>query len=165
MTTSFSLRTLSRDDILHHLPALSEILASCVNGGASVSFMRAFRAANGDNVLATHCPTAWRPGAHCAGRLRRGGTSRWHRATYHQSTRKPAPSSGCRQIIGSPKCPPPRDRPGIDERAGAHCPAGKEDGAGAGHGDRQRGRNSSMPAAAGKKWGNSALCANARRRK
>ncbi|MFO5540683.1 hypothetical protein ACLBPU_27770, partial [Klebsiella pneumoniae] len=30
MTTSFSLRTLSRDDILHHLPALSEILASCV---------------------------------------------------------------------------------------------------------------------------------------
>ncbi|MDR8340149.1 GNAT family N-acetyltransferase, partial [Acinetobacter baumannii] len=24
MTTSFSLRTLSRDDILHHLPALSE---------------------------------------------------------------------------------------------------------------------------------------------
>lgn len=39
MTTSFSLRTLSRDDILHHLPALSEILASCVNGGASVSFM------------------------------------------------------------------------------------------------------------------------------
>ncbi len=34
MTTSFSLRTLSRDDILHHLPALSELLASCVNGGA-----------------------------------------------------------------------------------------------------------------------------------
>lgn len=25
MTTSFSLRTLSRDDILHHLPALSEL--------------------------------------------------------------------------------------------------------------------------------------------
>ncbi|HGS6867599.1 TPA: GNAT family N-acetyltransferase, partial [Klebsiella variicola subsp. variicola] len=25
MTTSFSLRTLSRDDILHHLPALSDI--------------------------------------------------------------------------------------------------------------------------------------------
>ena len=42
MTTSFSLRTLSRDDILHHLPALSEILASCVNGGASVSFMLPF---------------------------------------------------------------------------------------------------------------------------
>lgn len=42
MTTSFSLRTLTRDDILHHLPALSEILASCVNGGASVSFMLPF---------------------------------------------------------------------------------------------------------------------------
>ena len=42
MTTSFSLRTLSRDDILHDLPALSEILASCVNGGASVSFMLPF---------------------------------------------------------------------------------------------------------------------------
>ncbi len=44
MTTSFSLRTLSRDDILHHLPALSDILASCVNGGASVSFMLPFSA-------------------------------------------------------------------------------------------------------------------------
>lgn len=42
MITSFSLRTLSRDDILHHLPALSDILASCVNGGASVSFMLPF---------------------------------------------------------------------------------------------------------------------------
>ncbi|HBR0964713.1 TPA: GNAT family N-acetyltransferase [Klebsiella quasipneumoniae subsp. similipneumoniae] len=42
MTTSFSLRTLSRDDILHHLSALSDILASCVNGGASVSFMLPF---------------------------------------------------------------------------------------------------------------------------
>ncbi len=38
MTTSFHCAR-SRDDILHHLPALSEILASCVNGGASVSFM------------------------------------------------------------------------------------------------------------------------------
>ena len=44
MTTSFSLRTLSRDEILHHLPALSDILASCVNGGASVSFMLPFSA-------------------------------------------------------------------------------------------------------------------------
>ncbi|HHS9509501.1 TPA: N-acetyltransferase family protein [Klebsiella quasipneumoniae subsp. quasipneumoniae] len=42
MIASFSLRTLSRDDILHHLPALSDILASCVNGGASVSFMLPF---------------------------------------------------------------------------------------------------------------------------
>ena len=39
MTTSFSLRTLSRDDILEHLPELTDILVSCVNGGASVSFM------------------------------------------------------------------------------------------------------------------------------
>jgi ribosomal protein S18 acetylase RimI-like enzyme len=42
MTTSFSLRTLSRDDILEHLPALTDILVSCVNGGASVSFMLPF---------------------------------------------------------------------------------------------------------------------------
>ena len=32
MTTSFSLRTLSRDDILEHLPELTDILVSCVNG-------------------------------------------------------------------------------------------------------------------------------------
>ena len=42
MTTSFSLRTLSRDDILEHLPELTDILVSCVNGGASVSFMLPF---------------------------------------------------------------------------------------------------------------------------
>lgn len=76
MTTSFSLRTLSRDDILHHLPALSEILASCVNGGSLGELYAAFRAANGDNVLATHCRQRGGRGAHCAGRLRRGGTSR-----------------------------------------------------------------------------------------
>ena len=151
MTTSFSLRTLSRDDILHHLPALSEILASCVNGGASVSFMLPFAPQT--------AITFWQRTA----RLRRGGTSRWHRATYHQSTGKPAPSSGCRQIIGSPKCPPPGDRPGVDERAGAHCPAGKEDGAGAGHGDRQRGGTVLCPLRLGKSGGNSALCADARR--
>ena len=42
MTTSFSLRTLSRDDILEHLSQLTDILVSCVNGGASVSFMQPF---------------------------------------------------------------------------------------------------------------------------
>ncbi|WP_142502003.1 GNAT family N-acetyltransferase [Klebsiella sp. 2680] len=42
MTTSFSLRTLSRDDILEFLPQLTDVLVSCVNGGASVSFMLPF---------------------------------------------------------------------------------------------------------------------------
>ncbi len=112
MTTSFSLRTLSRDDILHHLPALSEILGKLRQRRRLGELYAAFRAANGDNVLATHCRQRGGRGAHCAGRLRRGGTSRWHRATYHQSTGKPAPSSGCRQIIGSPKCPPPGGSPG-----------------------------------------------------
>lgn len=42
MTTSISLRTLSRDDILANLCQLSDILTSCVNGGASVSFMQPF---------------------------------------------------------------------------------------------------------------------------
>ncbi|MGO2725644.1 MAG: GNAT family N-acetyltransferase [Raoultella ornithinolytica] len=42
MTTSFSLRTLSRADILENLSPLSDILADCVNGGASVSFMLPF---------------------------------------------------------------------------------------------------------------------------
>jgi hypothetical protein len=36
------LRTLSRDDILENLSPLSDILADCVNGGASVSFMLPF---------------------------------------------------------------------------------------------------------------------------
>lgn len=163
MTTSFSLRTLSRDDILHHLPALSEILASCVNGGASVSFMLPFAPQT--------AITFWQRTADSVAAGERivlaafdAENIRWHRATYHQSTRKPAPSSGCRQIIGSPKCPPPGDRPGIDERAGAHCPAGKEDGAGAGHGDRQRGGTVLCPLRLGKSGGNSALCADARRR-
>ena len=44
MTTSFFLRTLSRDEILEHLPQLSDILSDCVNGGASVSFMQPFSA-------------------------------------------------------------------------------------------------------------------------
>ncbi len=42
MTTSFSLRTLSRADILENLSPLSDILADCVNSGASVSFMLPF---------------------------------------------------------------------------------------------------------------------------
>ena len=164
MTTSFSLRTLSRDDILHHLPALSEILASCVNGGASVSFMLPFApqtaitfwqrtadsVAAGERIVLAAFDAEERP----------VGTVQL--ITSQQE--KPAPSSGCRQIIGSPKCPPQGDRPGVDERAGAHCPAGKEDGAGAGHGDRQRGGTVLCPLRLGKSGGNSALCADARRR-
>lgn len=42
MNTSFSLRTLSSDDIREHLSDLTAILVSCVNGGASVSFMLPF---------------------------------------------------------------------------------------------------------------------------
>ena len=42
MTASFSLRTLSRADILENLSPLSDILADCVNSGASVSFMLPF---------------------------------------------------------------------------------------------------------------------------
>lgn len=39
MATSISLHTFSRNDILHHLDALTDILENCINGGASVSFM------------------------------------------------------------------------------------------------------------------------------
>ncbi|STU76576.1 N-acetyltransferase GCN5 [Klebsiella pneumoniae subsp. ozaenae] len=148
MTTSFSLRTLSRDDILHHLPALSEILASCVNGGASVSFMLPFApqtaitfwqrtadsVAAGERIVLAAFDAEERP----------VGT-----VHYHQSP-KTSPIERMRQIIGSPKCPPPGDCPGVDERAGAHCPAGKEDGAGAGHGDRQRGGTVLCPQRLGK---------------
>ncbi|WP_414163717.1 GNAT family N-acetyltransferase [Superficieibacter sp. BNK-5] len=39
MATSISLHTFSRNDILLHLDALTDILENCINGGASVSFM------------------------------------------------------------------------------------------------------------------------------
>lgn len=42
MAPSFTLRTLSRDDILLHLNELADILINCVEGGASVSFMLPF---------------------------------------------------------------------------------------------------------------------------
>lgn len=42
MTTTLSVRMLSRDDICTHSDALSDILENCVNGGASVSFMLPF---------------------------------------------------------------------------------------------------------------------------
>ncbi|WP_434641043.1 GNAT family N-acetyltransferase [Klebsiella sp. I138] len=42
MTTSFSLRTLSCNDILDNISSLSDVLTDCVNGGASVSFMLPF---------------------------------------------------------------------------------------------------------------------------
>ena len=61
MITSFSLRTLSRDDILHP-SGIKRYPASCVNGGASVSFMlplvRKRRRPSGNMS-----PTAWRPGS------------------------------------------------------------------------------------------------------
>lgn len=136
MTTSFSLRTLSRDDILHHLPALSEILASCVNGGASVSFMLPFApqtaitfwqrtadsVAAGERIVLAAFDAEERP-VGTVQLITSQPENQPHRADVakllvHQNVRRQG------------------NRPGVDERAGAHCPAGKEDGAGAGHGDR-----------------------------
>lgn len=48
MATPISLRTLTRESILESLPQLNEILASCVNGGASVSFMQPFSPDTGE---------------------------------------------------------------------------------------------------------------------
>jgi len=42
MNTSLQIKTLTREEILTHLDALSAILENCVNGGASVSFMLPF---------------------------------------------------------------------------------------------------------------------------
>lgn len=48
MATPISLRTLTSESILESLPQLNEILASCVNGGASVSFMQPFSPDTGE---------------------------------------------------------------------------------------------------------------------
>lgn len=42
MIAPFTLHTFSEADILAHLEPLSDVLSSCVNGGASVSFMLPF---------------------------------------------------------------------------------------------------------------------------
>lgn len=42
MHASFTLHTFSETDIMTHLDALADVLANCVNGGASVSFMLPF---------------------------------------------------------------------------------------------------------------------------
>ncbi len=42
MTSPLHIKTLSREEILSHLSALTDILFNCVNGGASVSFMLPF---------------------------------------------------------------------------------------------------------------------------
>lgn len=164
MTTSFSLRTLSRDDILHDLPALSEILASCVNGGASVSFMLPFApqtaitfwqrtadsVAAGERIVLAAFDAEERP-VGTVQLITSQPENQPHRADVakllvHQNVRR----QGIAQALMS--------------ETGAHCPAGKEDGAGAGHGDRQRGGTVLCPLRLGKSGGNSALCADARRR-
>lgn len=53
MTTSFSLRTLSRADILENLSPLSDILADCVTA-VPPSVLCCLFVANGANVLAAH---------------------------------------------------------------------------------------------------------------
>ena len=42
MNSPMLIKPLSRQDILSHIDALSDILVNCVNGGASVSFMLPF---------------------------------------------------------------------------------------------------------------------------
>lgn len=42
MTPSMPVHSFSRDEILSNIDALADILANCVNGGASVSFMAPF---------------------------------------------------------------------------------------------------------------------------
>lgn len=163
MTTSFSLRTLSRDDILHHLPALSDILASCVNGGASVSFMLPFS-------LQT-ATTFWQRTADSVAAGERIVLAALNADSRPVGTvqliisqpEKSAASRGCRQTFGSPKCPPPGYCQRADGGAGANRSPEREDSAGAGHGDRQRGGAVLCSLRLGKSGGNSALCADARR--
>lgn len=152
MTTSFSLRTLSRDDILHHLPALSEILASCVNGGASVSFMLPFApqtaitfwqrtadsVAAGERIVLAAFDAEERP-VGTVQLITSQPENQPHRADVakllvHQNVRR----QGIAQALMS-------ELERIAGGKGRRCWCWTRRPA--------AGRNSSMPAAAGKKWG------------
>lgn len=154
MTTSFSLRTLSRDDILHHLPALSEILASCVNGGASVSFMLPFApqtaitfwqrtadsVAAGERIVLAAFDAEERP-VGTVQLITSQPENQPHRADVakllvHQNVRR----QGIAQALMS-------ELERIARGKGRRCWCWTRRPA--------AGRNSSMPAAAGKKWGKS----------
>ncbi|CAA0210498.1 N-acetyltransferase GCN5 [Klebsiella pneumoniae] len=152
MTTSFSLRTLSRDDILHHLPALSELLASCVNGGASVSFMLPFApqtaitfwqrtadsVAAGERIVLAAFDAEERP-VGTVQLITSQPENQPHRADVakllvHQNVRR----QGIAQALMSEL-----ERIARRERKTCWCWTRRP----------AAGRNSSMPAAAGKKWG------------
>ena len=63
MNTSLQIKSLTREDILTHIDALAGILANCVNGGASVSFMLPFSLEKGRSF--------WRGVAESVGRNER----------------------------------------------------------------------------------------------
>lgn len=67
MNSPMLIKPLSRQDILSHIDALSDILVNCVNGGASVSFMLPFFFRESPNLLARRrrqrrARRAYRPG-------------------------------------------------------------------------------------------------------
>lgn len=103
MTTSFSLRTLSRADILENLSPLSDILADCVNGGASVSFMLPFSLQTARTFwLRIAESVAGRGAPRAGGRTCRADCR--HGTAGHRSTGKSASSRRRGKTFGSPKC-------------------------------------------------------------
>ncbi len=70
MTTSLTLHTLSRDEVLTHIDALADILENCVNGGAVRQLMLPFTHEKDVRILAWRRGKRWPPGAHRAGLCR-----------------------------------------------------------------------------------------------
>lgn len=163
MTTSFSLRTLSRDDILEHLPELTDILVSCVNGGASVSFMLPF---------APETATAfWLRMAQ--------SVAAGERVVIAAADEQQRLVGTVQLIIDQPENQPHRAdvakllvhqnarRLGLANAlmaAGSDRARAGQERSGAGYGDRQRSREFLRAMRLGKGRGNSSLCADAGRR-
>ncbi len=112
MATPISLRTLTRESILESLPQLNEILASCVNGGASVSFMQPFSPDTGERFWQRMAQSV------AAGErivLAAENQQRQIVGTVQliiDQPEKPAAPRRCRQAFGSPKMRAGRGSPG-----------------------------------------------------
>ncbi|VTO23516.1 GNAT family acetyltransferase [Klebsiella variicola] len=127
MTTSFSLRTLSRDDILHHLPGIKRYPGKLRQRRRLGKFLCCPLARTRPPLSGNIPPTAWRPGS---------------ASCWRPSTRMKGPSVPCNllpanrenqphradvaKLLVHQNAPSPGDCQRADERARACCPTGRE---------------------------------------